>query len=58
MNWINREYWASRSRLPRAFTRVTTHDWRTLFSPSDSTPQEQLEVFNKMQRKPRNGETQ
>jgi hypothetical protein len=56
MNWINREYWAARSRLPRAFTLVTTRDWRTLFSPSDSTPQEQLEVFNRMQL--RKGETQ
>jgi hypothetical protein len=56
MNWINREYWAARSRLPRAFTLVTTDDWRTLLSPSDSTPQEQLEAFNRMQR--RKGETQ
>jgi hypothetical protein len=50
MNWINREFWAARAKLPRAYTLLTTNDWRTLISPAASTSEEQLAVFNKMQR--------
>jgi hypothetical protein len=56
MNWVNREYWAARARLPRAYTLLIADGWHTLISPASSTHEEKLEVFNKMQR--RNGETQ